>query len=167
MKLDLSKLAPREAHDWLTSAMIPRPIAWVSTVSKHREVNLAPFSFFTGVQWYPPVIAFSVVNRDDASEKDTIVNIKQVPEFVVHIVSVDLLSPMELSARRIPVGQDREQIGGITLVASDMVLPPRIAESKIAFECSLEKIVAVDEGANAGNLVLGRVKVLYVSDEVA
>ncbi|MDR3149432.1 MAG: flavin reductase family protein [Oscillospiraceae bacterium] len=164
MKIDLSSLAPREAHDLLTSAIIPRPIAWVSTVNKNGDVNLAPFSFFTGVQWYPPVIAFSVVNREDGSKKDTVVNIEQIPEFVVHSVSVDLLMPMEASAQRIPIGRDIQEISGIHLIASDIVIPPRICEAAVAFECSLEKIITVNEGANAGNLILGRVKVLHTDD---
>ncbi|MCL2409760.1 MAG: flavin reductase family protein [Oscillospiraceae bacterium] len=166
MKIDLSTLQPREAHDFFGSAMIPRPIAWVSTIDKDNEINLAPFSMFTGVQWYPPVIAFSVVNRDDGSKKDTIVNIEQVPEFVVHMVSADLLAPMESSAKPIPLGQDREQIDGITFVPSETVRAFRIAEAKIAFECVLEKIVTVSEGANAGNLVLGRVQIFHAADDV-
>ncbi|MDR2502074.1 MAG: flavin reductase [Oscillospiraceae bacterium] len=110
MKIDLTALEPRRAHDLIASAIIPWPIAWVSTLSSAGEVNLAPFSFFTGVQWYPPIIAFSVVNRADGSKKDTICNIERVPEFVVHIVSTDLLAPMEQSARAIPPGEDAARI---------------------------------------------------------
>lgn len=102
MELDLRKLESHQAHDLLTSSIIPRPIAWVSTLNKKGEVNLAPFSFFTGVSWNPPVLAFSVVNRDNGSKKDTVINIEEIKEFVINIVSTDLLSAMECSARSIP-----------------------------------------------------------------
>ncbi len=95
MELDLTEMEARQAHDFLTSAIIPRPIAWVSTINEQGQTNLAPFSFFTGVSWNPPVLAFSVVNRSDGSMKDTVTNIEQVPEFVVNLVSVELLSVMD------------------------------------------------------------------------
>ncbi|MCL2774672.1 MAG: flavin reductase family protein [Oscillospiraceae bacterium] len=166
MEIDLRKLEPRQAHDWLASSIIPRPIAWVSTLNKKGEVNLAPFSFFTGVSWYPPVLAFSVVNRDNGTKKDTVVNIEEMPEFVINIVSTDLLPAMEASARPIPYGEDAKYIKDITLTPSKMVKPYRIEEAKISFECVLEKIVTVSEGANAGNLILGRVQFFHAKDEI-
>jgi len=113
MEIDLTELEPRHAHDLLTSAIIPRPIAWVSSINKAGQSNLAPFSFFTGVSWSPAILAFSVVNRADGSMKDTARNIREVPEFVVHIVSTDLLSTMEYSATPIPYGTDESSIVGI------------------------------------------------------
>jgi len=65
MEIDLSKLAPRHSHDLLTSSIIPRPIAWISSINEEGQSNIAPFSFFTGISWAPPIIAFSVVNRSD------------------------------------------------------------------------------------------------------
>ncbi|GHU37798.1 flavin reductase [Clostridia bacterium] len=163
--IDLSKLEPRHAHDLLASSMIPRPIAWVSTISASGVVNLAPFSFFTGVSWNPPLVAFSPVNRADGTKKDTVRNIEEVPEFVIHIVSEELLKPMEKSAKPLRAGED-VNIAGITLVPSETVKPLRIREAKIAYECSLEKIERVTEGADAGNLIIGRVKLLHALDEL-
>jgi flavin reductase (DIM6/NTAB) family NADH-FMN oxidoreductase RutF len=113
MEVNLMELESRHAHDLLTSAIIPRPIAWVSSVNRHGQANLAPFSFFTGVSWSPPVLAFSVVNRSDGTLKDTARNIREVPEFVVNFVSVPLLSTMEYSAKPIPYGTDETSIAGI------------------------------------------------------
>ena len=94
MKIDLNRLEPRDAHDLMTSAIIPRPIAWVSSVSAQGHVNLSPFSFFTGITWCPATLGFSVVNRQDGSRKDTIRNIEETKNFVVNMVSQDLASRM-------------------------------------------------------------------------
>jgi len=160
------ELAPRHAHDLLTSAIIPRPIAWVSSVNENGQANLAPFSFFTGVSWSPPVLAFSVVNRSDGTMKDTVKNIRQVPAFVVHIVSVDLLSIMEFSARPLPCGSDEHSIKGIHWIPSRTIVPPRVQEAKISFECTLERIVTVSEGSDAGNLILGRIQLVHLQDDL-
>lgn len=166
MEINLMQLESRHAHDLLTSSIIPRPIAWVSTINKEGQANLAPFSFFTGVSWSPPILAFSAVNRSDGTKKDTVKNIHLVPEFVVNIVSVDLLSTMEYSARSIPYGTDESSIMGIHWLASRKIRPYRIQEAKISFECSLERIVTVHEGPDAGNLILGRIQLVHVRDEL-
>lgn len=97
-----------------------------------------------------------MVNRADGTAKDTVRNIQEVPEFVVHMVSVDLLSPMEYSAKPIPYGDDESSIPGIHWLPSEQIRPRRIQEAGIAFECALERIVPVNEGPDAGNLILGR-----------
>jgi len=134
MKINLMELKSRHAHDLLTRCIIPRPIVWVSSINKAGQTNLAPFSFFTGVSWASPVLSFSVVNRADGTMKDTARNIREVPEFVVHIVSVDLLSTMEYSAKPLPYGTDETSITGIHWLPSRTIKPYRIQEAKIAFE---------------------------------
>lgn len=166
MDIDLNALEPRHAHDLLTSCLIPRPIAWVATVDGAGRHNLAPFSFFTGVQWHPPVLAVSVVNRADGTRKDTVVNIEQTGEFVVNLVSTELLHAMERTAAALPAGEDEALLPDIRLAPSRMVRPCRVAEARVAFECALERIVRVDEGPNAGNLILGRVLSLHVRDDL-
>jgi flavin reductase (DIM6/NTAB) family NADH-FMN oxidoreductase RutF len=166
MEIDLMDLEPRHAHDLLTSAIIPRPIAWVSTINKRGQTNLAPFSFFTGVSWSPPVLAFSVANRSDGTLKDTLINIQDVKEFVVNIISVELRSAMEKTARTMPYGTDEAAIAGVHWIAAKKVKPHRVKEAKISFECTLERIVSVGEGPDAGNLVLGRIKLAHFQDDL-
>jgi flavin reductase (DIM6/NTAB) family NADH-FMN oxidoreductase RutF len=166
LEINLMELDPRHAHDVLTSAIIPRPIAWVSSINTSGQTNLAPFSFFTGVSWSPPVLAFSVVNRADGTMKDTARNIQAVPAFVVHIVSVDLLATMEYSAQPLPYGTDETAIPGIHWLPSKTIKPRRIQEAKIAFECTLERIVHVSEGPDAGNLILGRIQLVHIQDNL-
>ncbi|MBI9084880.1 MAG: flavin reductase family protein [Desulfobacterales bacterium] len=166
MQIDLRELEPRHAHDLMTSAIIPRPIAWVSSMNRRGRANLAPFSFFTGVSWSPPILAFSVVNRSDGTRKDTAINIEQVPEFVVNIVSVDLLSPMEESAKPIPCGADESAITGIRWIPAKTVRPYRIQEARVSFECTLERIVATGDGPHAGNLILGRIQMVHIRDDL-
>jgi flavin reductase (DIM6/NTAB) family NADH-FMN oxidoreductase RutF len=89
VQIDLFSLEPRAAHDLLTSAVIPRPIAWVSSLSREGQINLAPFSFFNGVAWHPPTLCVSVVNRQDGSRKDTVQNIEETKQFVVNMVTED------------------------------------------------------------------------------
>ncbi len=166
MEIDLTKLESRHSHDLITSSIIPRPIAWVSTINEDGQMNIAPFSFFTGVSWAPPIIAFSVVNRSDGTKKDTVINIQKIPEFVVNMVSVELLSVMESTAKSIPYGEDESLIKGIHLVPSKKIKPRRIQEAKISFECTLEKMVRVSEGPDAGNLILGRVMLAHIKNEL-
>lgn len=166
MEIDLSLLEARRAHDILASCVIPRPIAWVSTINPEGKVNLAPFSFFTGVSWSPPVLAFSAVNRADGTKKDTVINISQTKEYVINLVSTDLLKIMEQTARPIPYGEDESCIKGIELMPSQTIKPYRIREAKVSFECTLERIVSVSEGPDAGNLILGQVRLLHVRDDL-
>lgn len=166
MEIDLTNLETRQAHDLLTSCIIPRPIAWVSTLNRQGRANLAPFSFFSGVSWAPPVLTFSVVNRADGTPKDTLINIRETKEFVVNIVSVDLLSSMEKSAQTLPYGTDEGSVAGIHWAPSRTVRPCRVEESRISFECGTERIIAAGEGPNAGNLVLGRIRLVHLRDDL-
>jgi len=159
-------LEVRQIHDLLTNCIIPRPIAWVSSITNNGKTNIAPFSFFTGIQWYPPVLAFSVVNRENGTKKDTVINIEQTGEFVINIVSVDLLKVMEHSAKPIPYGEDEDYLKDINLHPSKTIKPCRIQESKVSFECILDRIVCVDEGANTGNLIIGRVQLAHIRDDL-
>jgi flavin reductase (DIM6/NTAB) family NADH-FMN oxidoreductase RutF len=166
MEIDLNTLQARDAHDLLTSAIIPRPIAWVSSVSAQGSINLAPFSFFTGITWCPATLGFSVVNRQDGSRKDSIRNIEETKNFVVNMVSQDLASRMVETSATFPYGINEAQQAGVPLISSTIVAAPRVKESRVAFECTLDRIVTVGQGAHAGNLVLGAILLMHVKDEV-
>jgi len=166
MEIDLSTLPAREAHDLLTSALIPRPIAWVSSISAQGHINLAPFSFFSGITWCPATLGFSVVNRPDGSRKDTIRNIEETKNFVVNMVSQDLASRMVETSATLPHGVNEAQKAGVPLVQSKVVVAPRVKEARVTFECALDRIVTVGNGAYAGNLVLGTILLVHIKDEL-
>ncbi len=166
MEIDLGALAPRDAHDMLIGALIPRPIAWVSTISGQGQVNLAPFSFFCGVTWSPPTLGFSVVNRSDGSRKDTIVNIEQTGQFVVNMVSHDLAGRMVKTASSLPRGVSEADEAGVAMTPSTRVSAPRVKDARVAFECALDRIVTVGQGTHAGNLVLGTIVLMHVRDGI-
>jgi len=167
MLIDLNQLEePQQAHDLLTGAIVPRPIAWVSTVNQAGEHNLAPFSFFTGVAWRPATIAVSIVNRKDGSEKDTLRNIRQTKEFVVNSVSVEQGPLMFNTAQTLPYGTDEAGTCRVEMVPAERVACRRVKDAKVAFECRLRDVVTVGSGSFAGNLVLGSVLALHVDDRV-
>jgi len=166
LEIDLNKLPSRDAHDLLTSAIIPRPIAWVSSVNAEGHINLAPFSFFTGITWSPATLGFSVVNRPDGSRKDTIRNIEETRNFVVNMVSQDLVSRMIETSSAFPYGTNEADEANIPLIQSTIVAAPRVKESRVAFECTLERIITIGKGAYAGNLVLGSILLMHIKDEV-
>ena len=166
MEIDLGALAPRDAHDMLIGALIPRPIAWVSTISGQGKVNLAPFSFFCGVTWSPPTLGFSVVNRSDGSRKDTIVNIEETGRFVVNMVSHDLAGRMVQTASSLPRGVSEADEAGIAMTPATRVSVPRVKDARVAFECTLDRIVKVGQGTHAGNLVLGTIVLMHVRDGI-
>jgi flavin reductase (DIM6/NTAB) family NADH-FMN oxidoreductase RutF len=166
MEINLNRLPSRDAHDLLASAIIPRPIAWVSSVSAQGLINLAPFSFFTGITWCPATLAFSVVNRPDGSRKGTIRNIEETRNFVVNMVSQDLASRMVKTSATFPYGINEAQEAEVPLISSTVVAAPRVKESKVAFECSLDRVITVGQGANAGNLVLGVILLVHIKDEL-
>ena len=166
MEIDLGALAPRDAHDTLIGALIPRPIAWVSSIGRQGQVNLAPFSFFCGVTWSPPTLGFSVVNRSDGSRKDTIVNIEETGQFVVNMVSHDLAGRMVKTAASLPRGVSEADEAGVALAPSRKVSAPRVKDARVAFECALDRVVTVGQGAHAGNLVLGTILLVHVRDGI-
>jgi flavin reductase (DIM6/NTAB) family NADH-FMN oxidoreductase RutF len=166
MQLDLSQLRPRDAYGWMISTILPRPIAWVSTISLEGKTNLAPFSFFQGVTANPPTLMFVPVNTRDGTKKDTVRNIEEVPEFVVNLVSFALAEKMNASAAMLPYGESEFEKFGIESAPSVRIRPPRVAAAPVAFECTLERIVRLGEGPLAANVVFGRILLAQVSDAV-
>jgi flavin reductase (DIM6/NTAB) family NADH-FMN oxidoreductase RutF len=166
MLVDFTQISPREAYPWLVSAINPRPIAWVSTVSAGGATNLAPFSFFQGICANPPTLMFSVLNDRTGRKKDSIVNVEQVPEFVVNLGPYALREPMNLSSTALPHGESEFERFAIDTAPSTHVRPPRVALSPVAFECKLAHIVRIGEGPLAGNAVFGTVLCAHVSEAV-
>jgi flavin reductase (DIM6/NTAB) family NADH-FMN oxidoreductase RutF len=166
MRLDFSQLPTPEVYSWMISTILPRPIAWVSTLSAGGRTNLAPFSFFQGITSNPPTLMFVPVNRRDGAKKDTLRNIEQVPEFVVNLVSFALAEQMNATAALLPYGESEFEQFSVESAASERVRPPRVAAAPVAFECTLHSVVPIGEGPLAANVVFGRILVAHVHDAV-
>lgn len=166
MIIDFSALSARDAYGWMSGTIVPRPIAWVSTISLAGGPNLAPFSFFQGVTANPPTLMFVPVNDRNGAKKDTVRNLEQVPEFVVNLVSVAQSEKMNQTATVLPYGESEFERFGVGAAVSSRVRPPRVAAAPVAFECRLDRIVLIGEGPLAANVVFGRILVAHVADEV-
>jgi flavin reductase (DIM6/NTAB) family NADH-FMN oxidoreductase RutF len=155
----------RNIYKLMVGVIVPRPIAFVSTVSADGILNLAPFSFFTGISAHPPVVCFSpMIRGSDASRKDTLRNIEGIKEFVVNVVSEEFAEKMNICSAEFPPEVDEFAMSGLTPVPSDLVKPPRVKESHINMECRLIEIVDVSAKPLGGSLVLGEVLRFHIDD---
>ena len=166
MILDFAALNPRDAYGWMIGTILPRPIAWVSTISAEGRTNLAPFSFFQGITSNPPTLMFSPVNTRDGAKKDTVRNIEQVPEFVVNLVPFALAGDMNNCSALLPYGESEFETFKISSTPSQRVRPPRVTAAPIAFECTLDRFVHIGEGPLAAHVVFGRIVLAHVADAV-
>ena len=149
----------------LLGSVVPRPIAFVSTVSPEGVFNVAPFSFFTVASANPPVLVFSVGRRATPDpRKDTFRNISTAREFVVNVVSEEFGPNMNLCAGEYPPEVDEFQVSGLTPIPSDLVKAPRVAESHVNMECRLLYTIELSALAGAGTLVLGEVIRFHIED---
>lgn len=166
MRIDFTTLPARDAYSWMVSTILPRPIAWVSTVSADGKVNLAPFSFFQGVCANPPTLMFVPVNTREGTKKDTVRNLEQVPEFVVNLVPFALAEQMNATAALLPYGESEFEKFGIASAPSIHVRPPRVAAAPVSFECTLDRFVHIGEGPLAAHVTFGRIVSAHIDDTV-
>ncbi len=160
--------ADRERRDnfkTLVSCVLPRPIAFVSTISGDGAVNLAPFSFFNAVGTNPPAVVFSPATKADGTSKDTIVNLRAVGEFVVSVVPYDIRIAMNESSKPFPPEVDEFEAAGFTPLPSRFIRPPRVAESPVHMECKLLQIVPVGDGPLSGNICIGEILCFHVAND--
>jgi flavin reductase (DIM6/NTAB) family NADH-FMN oxidoreductase RutF len=156
--------SPTANYKLLIGSVVPRPIAFVSTVSAGGVFNLAPFSFFNAICGEPPVVCFSTGFR--VPPKDTLANIRASGEFVVNIVGEDIAGQMNACSGDYPAGVDEFQISGLTPIASDLVHAPRVKESRVNMECKLIQIVDVSARPKGGSLIIGEVIRFHVDDAI-
>ncbi|MCB9845564.1 MAG: flavin reductase family protein [Phycisphaeraceae bacterium] len=170
MEIDPGQLEIRDRYKLLIGGIVPRPIAFVSTVSPDGRPNLAPFSFFAGVGSNPLTLLFCPANKDDGSEKDTLINCKPVEEggtgeFVVNIASEAYERQVAGAAEPLDYGQSEFDFVGLEMAPSAVVRPARVALSPMAFECRTDSVIRTNPGAPAGgNIVIGRVVHVFVAD---
>lgn len=168
MIFDPNEIPFQETHKLMIGSIVPRPIAFVSTQSKDGKNNVAPFSYFNGVCSKPPTIMFAPARRGwDGEEKDTLINIRDTKEFVVNIVSESFSEKMVLCSTDFDSDVDEFEMSGITPIASQKVVPPRVGESKVSFECILNQIVEIGDGtAGSGFVVIGTIVLFHIDEEV-
>jgi len=163
MELDPQTLKSESTYKLLIGCVVPRPIAWVSTVGADGVNNLAPFSFFMGVCGDPPTIAFSSGPRA-RDHKDTVRNAEHTGDFVVNIVDDDRAEAMNLSSGEYPAGVDEFALTGLTAVPGVKVRAPRVVEAPVSLECRVARVVPVGSGPHS--LVLGEIVYFHVRDDV-
>jgi flavin reductase (DIM6/NTAB) family NADH-FMN oxidoreductase RutF len=172
MEIDPRRLAPVDRYKLLIGGIVPRPIALVSTLDGLGRANLAPFSFFAGVGSDPMTLLFCPANKADGSEKDSLRNAKPVSEgglgeFVVSTVPERIATRMAACAEPLPFGESEFEYAGLTMAASVVVGPGRVAESPMSFECRTLGVIRTNPGvASAGNIVLGEVVHVHADDGV-
>lgn len=164
MILDPSELDPQSRYKLLIGSVVPRPIAWTSTVDRDGVRNLAPFSFFTVASRNPPMLCISVGPRVERppDTKDTLSNIEQTGEFVINIVSLPLSNTMYESSKSHPPEVDEFEKAGLTPAPCEVVGVPRVEEAGVSMECVLDRVLEL----GTDHLVIGRMVRFHVRDEL-
>lgn len=161
--LDLATMASTPIYKLLIGAIVPRPIALVSTMDEAGVVNLAPFSFFNGVSSVPPCLVLSVTRRPNGAKKDTLLNIEKSGQFVVNTVADWMAEPMNHCSAEYPNGVSEMEKAGFTPIASVKVRPPRVKESPVHMECELHKLVEIGNGeVGSAVIIVGKILMMHI-----
>jgi flavin reductase (DIM6/NTAB) family NADH-FMN oxidoreductase RutF len=165
LSINIKDLTTPELHNYLQYAIAPRPICFASTVDKEGNVNLSPFSFFNLFSTNPPICVFSPSRRvRDNTTKHTLENILEVPECVINMVNYDMVHQTSLASVEYPRGVNEFVKSGFTMIASELVRPPRVAESPVQFECVVNEVKALGDGRGAGNLIIAEIKLIHIDE---
>ena len=167
LTINTADLKPSELQNYLQYAIAPRPICFVSTIDKQGNINLSPFSFFNIFSINPPVCVFSPSRRvRDNTTKHSLENLLEVPECVINIVNYDMVQQTSLASVEYPKGVNEFIKAGFTQLASELVKPPRVAESPVQMECLIRQVIPLGENAGAGNLVLAEIKRIHINEDI-
>ncbi len=163
VSLDPADLPPGDVHRLLLHCVAPRPVALTSTLSKSGRRNLAPFSYFMAGGANPPSVVISPITGRDGAPKHTLANVADTGEFVISVVTHDLRDQMNRASIECGADEDEWQVAGLTPLPCSLVAPPRAAESPLAMECRLFKIVPHGAGHLAANYIIGEVVQFHVA----
>ena len=163
MNFEMEKTSHRQIYNLLIGLVAPRPIAWVTSMDTDGNLNAAPFSAYNYLCTDPPIVGMGVTNRPgrDALPKDTARNIRSTGEFVINVVTEDLLEKMNICATDFPEGVNELEMAGLTTAPSSVVKVPRIADAHAALEC--REFTSMEIGRS--RIILGRVVAMYVEDQ--
>jgi len=167
-EVDFEKIDKTTRYHFLCSAVIPRPIAFVSTIDSATGIkNLAPLSFFNAVASEPPTIMFSVTRRHDGSKKDTLVNIEKEKQFVINHVTLDIFPKVYDASAEMPTEVDEFEVVGLESLPGIKVNAPRVKDSPIHLECELLNTLEVGDGSHgSATIVVGKVLYMHVLDSI-
>ena len=163
MKIDPNEIDKKETYNLFTSVIVPRPIAWVTTVNEDGSTNAAPFSFFMGVTISPPRLAISVSSRR-GEPKDSARNIIRTKEFVVNLVTQKNVIAMNITAGEFEYGIDEIRQAGLSTTQAEKISTPLIKESPVNMECRLEHVVEIGEPTNY--LIIGEVVLFHIDEAI-
>jgi len=167
LTLKTEDLSAVQLQDYLQYAIAPRPICFASTIDADGNINLSPFSFFNMFSTKPPICIFSPARRvRDNTTKHTLENVLQVKECVVNIVNYDMVQQMSLASTEYAKGVNEFEKAGFTMLASDLVSPPRVAEAPVQFECVVNQVIPLGDSHGAGNLILAEIKLIHINEDI-
>lgn len=167
LTIKVSDLKTADLQNYLQYAIAPRPICFVSTIDKQGNVNLSPFSFFNMFSTNPPICIFSPARRvRDNTTKHSLENVLEVPECVINIVNYDMVQQTSLASVEYPKGTNEFIKAGFTELTSELVKPPRVAESPVQLECVVKEVISLGNEAGAGNLVLAEIKLIHIQEDI-
>lgn len=167
LTIDVKSLAPAQLQNYLQYAIAPRPICFATTIDKEGNINLSPFSFFNMFSTNPPLCIFSPARRvRDNTTKHTLENVLEVKECVINIVNYPMVQQMSLASTEYAKGVNEFDKAGFTMLPSQLVKPPRVAEAPVQMECIVTEVIGLGEHPGAGNLVLAEIKLIHINEEI-
>jgi flavin reductase (DIM6/NTAB) family NADH-FMN oxidoreductase RutF len=167
MIFDLKDLKPAEKQFYLQHIVAPRPVCFASTIDKHGNINLSPFSFFNLFSTQPPIVIFSPSRRlRDNTAKHTLENLMEVPEVVINIVTYEMIQQVSLASCEFPKGTNEFIKAGFTQEPATLVKPPMVKESKAKMECKVIEIKPLGAEGGSGNLVICEVLRLHLDESI-
>jgi flavin reductase (DIM6/NTAB) family NADH-FMN oxidoreductase RutF len=167
ISLDPKILSAAKTQGYLQAAVGPRPIAFASTIDEKGTPNLSPFSFFNVFSANPPILVFSPARRvRDNTVKHTLVNCQNQKEVVINVVTYDIVQQMSLSSTEYPEGVNEFLKAGLTMLPSEKIKPPRVAESPVQFECVVNEIIPLGSEGGAGNLIICEVVQIHLHESI-
>ena len=164
MKIRPKDLDQHALHELFMSAILPRPVAWVSTVGEDGVKNLAPFSCFTTLSLKPATVCIQIGWKRDGTKKDTLRNIEATKDFVIAVVTEEMADAMNLTCAEYPPDVDEFKEARLTPLMSDVVKAYRLAESPVNMECRVFQIIKLGEAPSGGHLILGEVMMVHIKD---
>ncbi len=167
LSLDCKDLSPVQLQNYLQYAIAPRPICFASTIDSAGNVNLSPFSFFNLMGSNPPICVFSPARRvRDNTTKHTLENVLAVKECVINIVNYAMVQQTSLASTEYAKGINEFEKAGFTMLKSELVKPPRVAEAPVQLECVINDVIALGDHNGAGNLVVAEIKRIHIKEEI-